>query len=41
MIGGLASAYAYPAQLKPYYGGDGVKSFMLYLRASFGNRRIR
>ena len=39
-IGGLASAYAYPDRLEPTYGGDGVKSFMLYLRASYGNRSI-
>ena len=31
-LGGLASAYAYPNRLKPHYGGDGVKSFMLFAR---------
>ena len=31
-LGGLASAYAFPDRLKPYYGGDGVKSFMLFAR---------
>lgn len=39
-IGGLASAYAYAGALTPYYGGDGVKSFMLYGRIIFGDRRI-
>ena len=36
-IGGLASAYAYPASLKPSYGSEGVKSFMLYGRLRFGS----
>lgn len=31
-LGGLASAYAYPDRLKPAYGGDGVKSAMLFAR---------
>ena len=35
-IGGLASAYAYPDSLKPSYGRDGVKSFLLYARLRFG-----
>ena len=35
-IGGLASAYAYPAALVPGYGGRGVKSFMLYARLRYG-----
>lgn len=39
--GGLASAYAYPRRLEPAYGGDGVKSFMLYARINYGDRRIR
>ncbi len=40
-IGGLASAYAYPDRLEPAYGKAGVKSFMLYLRANYGDRGIR
>ncbi|UAK22862.1 hypothetical protein [Sphingomonas nostoxanthinifaciens] len=40
-LGGLVSAYAYPQRLVPTYGGDGVKSFMLYTRVSLGDRRIR
>lgn len=40
-VGALASAFAYPRRLEPAYGRDGVKSFMLYTRASFGDRRIR
>lgn len=39
-LGGLASAYAYPARLEPAYGDDGVKSFMLYARVSYGDRTI-
>ena len=39
-VGGLASAYAYPARLEPYYGSAGVKSFMLYARVNYGDRRI-
>ena len=35
-VGGLASGYAYPDRLKPSYGGEGVKSFMLYGRLRFG-----
>ena len=35
-IGGLASAYAYPDSLKPSYGHEGIKSFMLYARLRFG-----
>lgn len=40
-FGGLASAFAYPARLEPFYGNDGVKSFMLYTRVSLGDRSIR
>lgn len=40
-IGGLASAYAYPRTLEPDCGSDGVKSFMLYARVSYGDRQIR
>ena len=40
-IGGLASAYAYPHRLEPAYGSQGIKSFMLYLRLNYGDRRIR
>ncbi|WP_174292667.1 hypothetical protein [Sphingomonas bacterium] len=36
-VGGLASAYAYPAALVPSYGGRGVKSFMLYVRLRYGS----
>ena len=36
-VGGLASAYAYPDALKPIYGSEGVKSFMLYGRLRFGS----
>jgi hypothetical protein len=39
-IGGLASIYAYSTQLDAAYGGDGLKSFMLYLRANWGDRTI-
>ena len=35
-VGGIASAYAYPDALKPHYGREGVKSFMLYGRLRFG-----
>ena len=35
-FGGLVSGYAYPDALKPAYGADGIKSFMLYTRLSFG-----
>jgi len=31
-FGGLASAYAFPDRLKPAYGHQGVKSFMLFIR---------
>jgi hypothetical protein len=34
--GVLASAYGYADALKPSYGGEGVKSFMLYGRLRFG-----
>lgn len=40
-FGGLASAYAYPDALKPFYGDDGLKSFMVYTRLNFGNRSLR
>lgn len=40
-IGALASAYAYPALIEPYYGRDGVKSAILYTRIMFGDRRLR
>jgi hypothetical protein len=40
-LGGLASAYAYSERLTPAYGQDGVKSFMLYARFSYGDRAIR
>ncbi|SFS12545.1 hypothetical protein [Sphingomonas jatrophae] len=40
-VGGLASAYGYASALEPAYGRDGIKSFLVYLRASFGDRRIR
>ena len=36
-VGGLGSAYAYPDRLKPSYGGEGAKSFMLYSRLRFGS----
>ena len=36
-VGGLASAYSYPDRLKPEYGGEGVKSFMLYGRLRFSS----
>jgi hypothetical protein len=35
-LGGLVSAYRYPAALKPSYGDEGLKSFMLYGRLRFG-----
>ena len=31
-FGGLASAYAFPDRVKPAYGHQGVKSFMLFVR---------
>jgi len=31
-LGGLASAYAYPDRIKPAYGKEGIKSFMLFAR---------
>ncbi|HMI18756.1 MAG TPA: hypothetical protein VK533_04355 [Sphingomonas sp.] len=31
-LGGLASAYAFPDRIKPTYGHEGVKSFMLFAR---------
>jgi len=31
-LGGLASAYAFPDRIKPLYGREGVKSFMLFAR---------
>jgi len=40
-LGGLATAYAYPRRLEPFYGEDGIKSFMLYARISYGDRGIR
>ena len=33
-LGALASAYAYPDRLRPAYGHEGVKGFMLYTRVS-------
>ncbi len=36
-IGGLASAYAWPTALETAYGKDGVKSFMLFVRAKLGS----
>lgn len=33
-LGGLASAYAFPDRIKPAYGHEGVKSFMLFARLS-------
>jgi hypothetical protein len=35
-IGGLLSTYAYPQKLTPSYGGDGVKSFMLFAKLKLG-----
>jgi hypothetical protein len=37
-FGGLASAYAYPEQIKPAYGADGVKSAMLFARIRLAGR---
>jgi len=33
-LGGLASAYAFPDRIRPEYGHEGVKSFMLFARLS-------
>ena len=40
-VGALAAAYAYPRALAGDYGDEGVKSFMLYLRVLYGDRRLR
>ena len=31
-LGGLTSAYAFPDRIKPEYGHEGIKSFMLFVR---------
>lgn len=36
-LGGLASGYAFPDRLKPAYGKEGVKSFMLFVRLRLAN----
>jgi hypothetical protein len=33
-LGGLASLYAFPDRIKPAYGREGIKSFMLFARLS-------
>jgi len=40
-LGGLASAYAWSRRVATEYGRDGVKSFMLYARLTYGDRRLR
>lgn len=38
-LGGLATAYAYPDRIKPAYGHEGVKSFMLFARLRLAGAR--
>jgi hypothetical protein len=38
-LGGLASGYAFPDRIKPIYGHEGVKSFMLFARLRLAGDR--